>query len=145
MGAQRQEAGARRFPLADRASLSVVRRQIRSEMTRAGVDPVASFDCLVAVTEACSNALIHGAGDSIAQVSWEISDDRARFDIQDFSSRDWAKTEHPSRSMDLEPTLEERRVGGFGLELMRNLMDEVEIKMGSGGTRVSLVKWLEGV
>lgn len=143
MEAERQAGRARRFPLADKASLSSIRRAIRSDMTRAGIDSSSSFDCLVAVTEACSNALIHGPGNPIAQISWEISDDRVRFLVQDYSLRDGARSDHPSRSLELEPSLEDRRIGGFGMELMRNLMDEVEIKMGPTGTMVSLVKALD--
>ena len=131
----------RKHPLADKASLSSIRKEIRAALSKAGADPSLSFDCLVAVTEACTNALVHGhrADDPPPEILWEIDGHSARFYIQDYSTQEWSKTSHPSR--DAEAELEER-IGGFGLDLMRGLMDEVDIQMGSHGTTVCLVKQL---
>jgi serine/threonine-protein kinase RsbW len=139
-----RRAGAARHPLSDESSLSGIRRMIRSEMSRAGVDPAESFDCLVAVTEACSNALLHGRSDSVAKISWEIDNAAARFYIRDYSTKKWSMSDHPSRPNEL--TYEENaRIGGFGIELMRGLMDEVDISIDSEGTTVALTKNLRGV
>ena len=131
----------RKHPLADKASLSGVRKKIRADLSSAGADASLSFDCLVAVTEACTNALVHGhrADDSPPEILWEIDGHSARFYIQDYSAQQWSKTSHPSR--DAEARFEER-IGGFGLDLMRGLMDEVDIQIGSHGTTVCLVKQL---
>jgi anti-sigma regulatory factor (Ser/Thr protein kinase) len=131
----------RKHPLADKASLSGVRKEIRADLTKVGADPSLSFDCLVAVTEACTNALVHGhrADDPPPEILWEIDGHSARFYIQDYSTQEWSKTSHPSR--DAEAEFEER-IGGFGLDLMRGLMDEVDIQIGSDGTTVCLVKQL---
>lgn len=137
----------RKHPLADKASLSGVRRAIRSDLNRAGVDPSLSFDCLVAVTEACTNALMHGHDDEdpFPEIEWEIDGDAARFFVLDYSTQQWSRTSHPSWDglEDLDET--EDRVGGFGLDLMRGLMDEVEIRIGPDGTTVCLVKKLGAV
>jgi len=131
----------RKHPLADKASLSGIRKEIRADLSKAGADPSLSFDCLVAVTEACTNALVHGhrADDAPPEILWEIDGRSARFYIQDYSTQEWSKTSHPSR--DAEAEFEER-IGGFGLDLMRGLMDEVDIQIGSHGTTVCLVKRL---
>jgi len=136
---EREAMTVRKHPLADKASLSVVRKKIRADLTRVGADASLSFDCLVAVTEACTNALVHGqrADDPAPEILWEIDGHSARFYIQDYSTQEWSKTSHPSR--DAEAELEER-IGGFGLDLMRGLMDEVDIQIGSDGTTVCLVK-----
>jgi serine/threonine-protein kinase RsbW len=135
-----------RHPLSDRSSLSGLRRRIRADLSRAGADPSLSFDCLVAVTEACTNALLHGLTDEDGappDVSWHIDDGRARFCIQDFSTQRWSKHAHPARGPAAHHAgEEEQRFGGFGLDLMRELMDEVDISVGPGGTRVVLVKEL---
>lgn len=131
----------RKHPLADRAGLSRVRKKIRADLSSAGADASLSFDCLVAVTEACTNALVHGhrADDPPPEILWEVDGHSARFYIQDYSAQQWSKTSHPSR--DAEAEFEER-IGGFGLDLMRGLMDEVDIQIGSHGTTVCLVKQL---
>jgi serine/threonine-protein kinase RsbW len=138
----------RKYALADKASLSDVRRQIRAELNGVGVDPAASFDCLVAVTEACTNALMHGHDDGVEdpspEIHWRIDVDTAEFYVQDYSTQQWSRTSHPSWDAGDEIGEPEVRVGGFGLDLMRGLMDEVEIRIGPGGTTVCLVKKFEG-
>jgi anti-sigma regulatory factor (Ser/Thr protein kinase) len=131
----------RKHPLVDKTSLSGIRKEIRADLSKAGADPSLSFDCLVAVTEACTNALVHGhrTDDPPPEILWEIDGHSARFYIQDYSTQEWSKTSHPSR--DAEAEFEER-IGGFGLDLMRGLMDEVDIQIGPDGTTVCLVKQL---
>lgn len=107
------------------------------------MDPSLTFDCLVAVTEACTNALTHGHSGFQEEpwplVHWEVGGSEARFFVKDYSTRQWSRTSHPSRDIDYLESGEDR-VGGFGLELMRQLMDEVDISMGPEGTTVCLVK-----
>jgi serine/threonine-protein kinase RsbW len=132
-------------PVTDEASLSAIRRELRDAFDRLDVDPDKSFDCLVAVTEACTNALVHGSNQSsngrAAEVSWEIEDDRARFYVTDFSSVSWSIADRPpSGVIDVSAEEVERRIGGFGFPLMRNLMDEVDVHIGERGTTVVLTK-----
>ncbi len=132
--------------LADKAGLSGIRKLIRSELSEAGAPPAHAFDCLVAVTEACTNALVHGKGETDSpdpEVLWEIDEECARFLIKDFSQKQKAIGSHPSTER--ERTLRKVRAvaegdGGFGLDMMRNLMDEVDIQFGPRGTTVSLTK-----
>lgn len=134
----RAERSLERHPVSDRLSISELRRALRGDFNALGMEPSLAFDCLVAVSEACTNALVHarpGDEESIPVVSWQIDREKARFCIEDFSPHQWSKAVHPSRSNDLDA-----RVGGFGLELMRGLMDEVDIKVGLQGTRVELLK-----
>jgi anti-sigma regulatory factor (Ser/Thr protein kinase) len=76
-------------------------------------------------------------------VTWEIDGGRAIFTIQDYSTEQWSRSMHPSRdiSASLAPDSEER-VGGYGLQLMRELMDDVTIARGPLGTTVTLTKSL---
>ncbi len=101
------------------------------------------FDCLVAVTEACSNALMHGVDDDgpLPEISWDIAPTEARFFVQDYASQEWSMAAHPSGGLaDLSPEAAEDRVGGYGLKIMRELMDDVDIVVSSSGTTVKLVK-----
>lgn len=132
--------------LSGKASLSGIRRLIRADLNAVDADESLAFDCLVAVTEACSNALVHGQGRSPGsappEISWDISKNQARFVIVDFSTEEWSRTVHPSWDSDEIPDDMSRRIGGFGLDIMRGLMDDVDIDVTSGGTRVTLVKML---
>ena len=127
--------------------LSDVRRDIRACLRDANADASLSFDCLVAVTEACTNAFLHGGGDARRPtISWDIDAVEAVFCIEDYSTEQWSRAMHPSReSFDLLAGDLDERVGGFGLQLMRELMDDVAIERGSSGTRVTLKKRLTEV
>ena len=120
--------------LADKSTLSGIRRLIRSELNAVGVPAGPAFDCLVAVTEACTNALLHGTNGDNSQdpeISWTIGPSSARFLIKDYSNKEGA--EPPE--MELEP-----RDGGYGLPMMRKLMDSVDVEFSPRGTTVSLEK-----
>ena len=135
-------------PLSGKSSLSGIRRLIRADLSSVDADESLAFDCLVAITEACSNALVHGQGRSpgsaAPEISWEISKTHARFVIVDFSTEEWSRTIHPSWDSDEIPDDMSRRIGGFGLEIMKGQMDDVDIEVGDGGTRVTMVKLLTG-
>jgi anti-sigma regulatory factor (Ser/Thr protein kinase) len=118
---------------------------MRADLSKAGIDDAVTFDCLVAVTEACSNALIHGRGgkdETDPVVSWQIEPSCVSFLVQDFAGREWSKTAHPSR--EAPETILESRIGGYGLGLMTALMDSVDIGYRAGGTMVTMVKHLPG-
>jgi anti-sigma regulatory factor (Ser/Thr protein kinase) len=123
----------RRHDLIDEATLARVRSSLRRDLARAGVKASVQFDCLVAVTEACTNALVHGHGDEVPRVSWQINGTTALFLVEDHSRHRWAKVEDGDGSP-------EARVGGFGLQLMDRLMDSVDITIEDNGTTVELTK-----
>lgn len=135
--------------LSGKSSLSGIRRLIRADLSAVEADEALAFDCLVAITEACSNALLHGQartpGSATPEISWEISRSQARFVIVDFGSEDWSRTVHPSWDSDEIPSDMSARIGGFGLELMRGLMDDVDIELSHDGTRVTMTKMLAPV
>lgn len=144
--AKPNDQGMQGRALSGKSSLSGIRRQIRADLSAVGADESLAFDCLVAVTEACSNALVHGQGRSPGsaepEINWEITEDEARFVVVDFSTEEWSRTVHPSWDSDEIPDDMSRRIGGFGLDIMRGLMDDVGIELSDGGTRVTLVKTL---
>lgn len=128
--------------LVDKRSLSEVRKQIRAELNEVGAHAAEAFDCLVAVSEACTNAIVHGhdaAGGRDPEIAWEIGPETASFEVRDFSGRGAAIEAHPSADGSKKPESDERD-GGYGLDVMRQLMDEVEIEIDPGGTTVSMVK-----
>jgi serine/threonine-protein kinase RsbW len=142
----RQRPSGEAFVVAERADVSGLRRRVRAELNECGAAPSESFDCLVALTEACTNALLHGRRSDETQppkVSWRIDSPAARFFVKDFSNLRWSIAAHPSsRLIDLTDTAD-RRIGGFGLDLMQRLMDEVDIAIEPQGTTVRLVKFFD--
>ena len=130
----------RHFVVNDKASLSDIRHSMRGDLDRAGASEQVSFDCVVAVTEACTNALEYGMSTEersrAPEVRWEIGAAIATFLVQDHSARRWSMAAHPSKGEDL---LRDR---GRGFEVMRGLMDEVDVQSLDGGTVVRLRKRL---
>jgi hypothetical protein len=127
--------------VADKASLSGLRRSIRADLAHAGVDPSLAFDCLVAVTEACTQALTHcHAVDEEPAVSWTLDSRCVRFDVSEPAcTRAVSKATHPSGG----PGAMDDPLGpDLPLAMMRSLMDEVEVSQGPSGRIVSLTKLL---
>jgi anti-sigma regulatory factor (Ser/Thr protein kinase) len=105
-------AGLRR---AARDALGEVPTQVADEM-------------LLALDEAATNAILHGSdgGDPI-QVAVRVGDAWVEASV-----RDHGPTEPP------RPRLDRRSGGGWGLWLLRCLVDEVRLERVEGGTRVTL-------
>jgi serine/threonine-protein kinase RsbW len=131
---QSRGSGGRHYALVGASAVGVVRRSVGADLAVAGADEQARFDCLVALTEACTNALVHGHGEATPRVSWRIDGATARFCIEDYSEHRWAKPTGGNR----DPS--GARIGGFGLQLMRRLMDRVDISIEEHGTTVELAK-----
>lgn len=137
MGVLLNRKDVQTYSLGDKASLSGIRRLIRSDLSRSGIDPSASFDCLVAVTEACTNALVHGHShddEPQPRVGWDIGPGEAVFLVEDFSTKRWSKAAHPAADGAIWSG------SGVGVELMRKLMDEVDVNIRPTGTQVRLLK-----
>lgn len=132
-----QNRGVHVETLADKAELSRIRKHIRSELKAVGAPPGPAFDCLVAVTEACTNALVHGAGapgTRPPELTWAIEKRCARFRI-----RDYASLEGPGGAP-RDDDGDWPRDGGYGLPMMRRMMDTVDITFSPNGTIVSMEK-----
>lgn len=104
---------------------------VRALATGAGLAERTTEDLVLAVSEACANAVLH-SGSPDVEVGWTLHGDRVEVDVQDQG-------------------LFRRRVrlpgldgpGGFGIPLMAALTEELVIEEGTRrrpGTRVRLVK-----
>lgn len=117
-------------------SLSLVRRVLRAVTQRAGFSDTAQDDVLMAVVEACTNALLHGtAPDGEGRTSVcvylgpaslvvDVADEGPGFDPRRLSA----------------PDLEEPREHGYGLFIIRRVMDRLEVFHGEGGTVVRMTR-----
>ncbi|RJX39052.1 anti-sigma B factor RsbW [Paenibacillus pinisoli] len=129
---------------ADADYIDLVRNNLLGVATKLGFSFEEIEDMKVAVSEACSNAVLHGAKEEtggVIDVSFEF--DTAGLVIRvvnygvPFAYSDARKAasgiqgNHPS----------ELRVGGLGIYLMEALMDEVEMSSDEQRTEVRLMKY----
>jgi anti-sigma regulatory factor (Ser/Thr protein kinase) len=107
--------------------IAEVRHDLRAWLERGGVGSEQIYDLLLAVDEACTNAVEHGYRDATGMVGLraEISGSDLYLTIVDHGS--W------------EPRAEvPDPVRGRGLAIMRALVRDVEITTGDDGTRVAM-------
>ena len=115
----------------DIGSLDVVRDTMRSWLSGAPVSGPEAHDVVLAVWEACANAIEHAVDprEDMLQLWVELTGTELRIAIEDTGA--WSPPlERPNR--------------GFGLRLMQAAMTSVEIDPASTGTRVILEKSLAG-
>jgi len=113
-------------------SLSGVRRRLRAWLSRRPLDEQQIDDALLAVSEACNNAIEHAYREVEGPINLSIRDeaDTLRIIVEDSGS--W-REERPS---------DER---GRGITLMRQLTHSAEIETSERGTRVTLALRLRPV
>ena len=124
---------SRTFP-ARKQSLADIRGFIRTLAEGAGLSDQPTEDLVLAVSEACANAVLHSGGRSM-EVEWGLGDEQVQVEIRD---------QGIFRSRVRLPSVE--GPGGFGIPLMAALTEELDIEEGTRrrpGTRVRLVKWWE--
>jgi anti-sigma regulatory factor (Ser/Thr protein kinase) len=114
---------------AESRSLAVLRRVLGRWLKAAGAGETEIYETLVAVGEACANAIAHAypAGEAAFEVEATRSGSQLEITVRDFGS--W----RPARG-------EERR---RGLTLMEQLMEHVTIDKGDAGTTVVLRRSLQ--
>ena len=104
-------------------NLSVIADFIATAMRQLGTEQD-MFEVQTAVDEACTNIMLHaysGKG-GVISISCELQDKDFIITIRD-NGRPFDPASVPPP--DVEAALEERRVGGLGVHLMRKLMDDV--------------------
>lgn len=121
------EAISRRWP-ADRAALVEIRHLLRRWLRRCGATDDEAYDVTVACQEACANAVEHAyrPGPHSFLLEGVCEEGRVRLTVRDEGS--WRSPRGRHR--------------GRGLEMMRQLMDEVEVTSDETGTLVVLERAL---
>jgi serine/threonine-protein kinase RsbW len=120
----------------DEQTVPVARHIVRNAMEQVGVDPACTYDVELALSEACTNVLLHsGPGDQYV-VRLDLEDRVGRLRVIDVGHGFDSAT---IRSDD--PLLEAER--GRGLGLMQALVDRVDfVSRPEAGTIVTLEKVL---
>ncbi len=120
----------------DPARIRDARSWISTIARSAGFSEGETHDLAVALSEVCSNSYRHsyaGRTDGRIDLEAELENGRLRLTIRDYGTA-FDATEHDASD---PPELSE---GGYGLFLIRRLMDEVDYTTMGVGTRVVLVK-----
>lgn len=114
---------------AETSRLAEIRRFVEEAATEAALDLERVFDCKVAVSEACANAVEHASGHSLPlEITARLQAKRLTFVVTDNG---------PFRTFC--PARDDARNRGLGMPLMVALMDEVNFaRAPDGGTTVSL-------
>lgn len=103
-------------------------------------------DMKVAVSEACTNAVLHGGsgkeGGSLIDITFQPSVTGITIIVKNegppFEHSESSTAGPPLQGIDIS----ELPVGGLGIYLMEALMDEVSVKSGGCGTEVILTKYV---
>lgn len=121
------------------ADLPRVSEFIEDACEQAAVDPAARFDLQLAVEEACCNVIDHAymANGGGFCVQFETRDRDVVITVKD---RGQPFDPTNVASPDLSIPLQERPVGGLGLYLMRQLMDDLRFTFSDEGNTLEMVK-----
>ena len=129
-----QFAVTRSFP-AHPSMLLEVRRYLRELARASELTPSATDDLILAVSEACANAVLHSAS-GLVRVSWHEGSEQVEVEVADQGI--FRRT---------VPMQDGTGSHGHGIQLMMALVDEVTVRegtIGRPGTVVRLVKLRAG-
>jgi serine/threonine-protein kinase RsbW len=122
-------------------NVAVFRRFIEDACRRVGVEESVCFDLKLVVDEACSNLIVHGyegRDPGPIGVSFERDGDELVITITDHAPP-FDPTDAPAPKLDVPAS--ERRPGGLGWHLIRELVDRIAYEPDSeNGNRLTLAK-----
>lgn len=116
--------------------VSMIRLTVASLASRMGFDIEDIEDMKVALSEACSNAIMHGGceGEDNFLVQFIREQNRLVISVSDFGRGYCANNLNAPNTQDLNE-------GGLGIFIIKSLMDDVKIKSGSSqGTSITMIK-----
>jgi anti-sigma regulatory factor (Ser/Thr protein kinase) len=112
---------------ADDCQLALIRDFVAQVGEGLGLDEQVIYELQLAVDEACSNVIEHGYGGRGGEI--EVTIEPTEDGIQ-VMMRDWGNPFDPDAVPipDVTAPLENRKLGGLGLFLMRKMMDDVRFE-----------------
>jgi len=117
---------------AELKNLPKIRRFIEDSAGAKEIDEDTLADIVLAVDEIATNIIVHGYNGAGGNIEIKMANETGSIIVQ---VSDRAKPFDPTRlpPPDISLPLEERPVGGLGVYLAKNLMDEVTYKQSSSG------------
>lgn len=123
-------------------SLDAIFAFIREFFSSRGIDERHAYDVDLMAEELFTNMVKYGrgSGDGIeVGLSWERPTLTLR--LRDFGAEDWDVTR--ARPVDVDAPLEQRRAGGLGLHLVRQIADRVDYAYADRSSTITITKRLE--
>jgi len=123
----------------DIAEIPEVSAWLEEVMRGSGFSEEAILDTQLAVEEAITNVIVHGYKEPGGEVviTCHVNSDRVEVEIADTAPRfDPLSMPEP----DLDGSIEERRIGGLGVFLIRQVMDGVSYRYENGKNILVLIK-----
>jgi serine/threonine-protein kinase RsbW len=117
------------------ANVALVRQALAGTTDELGVEPARAADMKIALTEACTNVVVHAYGDDTGPLEVTMAVEHRRLVL---SVRDRGNGLHPLPGRDEGSPL------GFGLALIASLSDELGLVGGQHGTEVRIAFALAG-
>ena len=124
---------------ADLAELQSIRDFVQKKASEYGFDEEASYKISLAVDESCSNIIRHAYKlDSNKELSVEIDVSNGSFTVNIF---DWGEPFNPMNKemQDMEEYLKQFKRGGFGIHIIRMIMDAVEYYPSNSANKPNLL------
>jgi serine/threonine-protein kinase RsbW len=130
---------------ADLQNLSTIRKFVEEVVKDEQTDPETVGDVVLAVDEAVTNIILHGYQGQPGSLEIQVSKAEDKVTI---GLRDQAPPFDPTayeKKPDLSLPLNQRPLGGMGIYLIRNAVDEITYRVRpQGGNELTLVKKLTG-
>jgi serine/threonine-protein kinase RsbW len=123
----------------DIAEIPEVSAWLEEVMRGSGFSEEAILDTQLAVEEAITNVIVHGYKEpgGVVEITSHVNSDRVKVEIADTAPRfDPLSMPEP----DLDGSIEERRIGGLGVFLIRQVMDGVSYRYENGKNILVLIK-----
>lgn len=115
---------------------------INEFVTSFKVDPSVAYTINVAVEELFVNMVRYNAeSPEDISIAFEKEEGKVIIILRDFDSDPFDITEY--KAADVQTLIEERKVGGLGLRLVKNMMDEIYYEYRDRQTRIKLIKNLD--
>lgn len=127
---------------ADDCQLAPVRQFVGQVGKDLGLDKKTIYDLQLALDEACANTIEHGYGGQGGQI--EVTIEATETSIR-ITLRDWGAAFDPGAvpAPDVTSPLEQRPLGGLGLFIMHQLMDDVQFEFDAEtGNTLTMLKRL---
>jgi serine/threonine-protein kinase RsbW len=127
------------------SDLQAIRQFVKQKALALGLDADDIYDLALAVTEAVTNIILHGYSESPGPITLTIESREQAVVVQ---IQDRAAHFDPLRisKPDLTTPLEQRGLGGLGIYLMQNGVDQVKYEaIPQGGNLLTLFKKNQGL
>jgi serine/threonine-protein kinase RsbW len=128
--------------VANLENLLKIRQFVEQIANRLEADPAATSQVVMAVNEIATNIVLHGYRDRPGRIEIEVKQSAATLIVY---LRDSAPPFDPTSIAppNLDLPLERRPLGGLGMHMVRNLVDEVTYRrLPQGGNELTLKKQL---